>query len=294
MPERDGYIPGVPCYADTTQPDPEAAVDFYGGLFGWELENVMPAGSEMKYFIARIDGLRVAAVGSIPDGAPPTAMWNTYIWVDSADETADKVRDAGGTIVTEPFDVMNSGRMAVFTDPEGAALCVWEAKEHKGAELVNDPGTLNFNNLNTRDVEGAKKFYGSVFGWTTLDIGAQFWTLPGYGDHLESIHPDIRKQVAEAGGPEGFEDVVAAINPIAEDDSDTPPQWSVTFATDDADATAAKAKELGGKVIAPPFDAPWVRMTVLADPQGATFIASKYVEENKDLGSETTTAAEAS
>ena len=96
MRERDGYIPGVPCWVDTTQPDPEAAVDFYSGLFGWEFEDVMPPGSEGKYFIARLRGGDVAAVGSIPAGAPPIAMWNTYIWVDSADETASKVRDAGG------------------------------------------------------------------------------------------------------------------------------------------------------------------------------------------------------
>ena len=97
MPERDGYIPGVPCWIDTSQPDPEAVLDFYSGLFGWEFEDVMPPESEAKYYTARIRGLDVAAVGSIPEGAPPMAMWNTYIWVDSADETASKVKDAGGT-----------------------------------------------------------------------------------------------------------------------------------------------------------------------------------------------------
>ena len=156
-----------------------------------------------------------------------------------------------------------------------------------GARVVNEPGSLNFNGLATRDVEGAKSFYGSVFGWTTLalDGGAEMWTLPGYGDYLERDNPDLRKQVAEAGGPEGFEDVVASINPIPDDQPDTPPHWSVTFAVDDADATAAKATELGGKVIVPPFDAPWVRMAIINDPQGATFIASKFVPENKDLDS---------
>ena len=285
MPERDGYIPGVPCWVDTSQPDPDAATEFYGGLFGWDLENVMPDGEERKYFIARINGKSVAAVGSIPDGAPDMAMWNSYIWVDSADDTAAKARDAGGNVLMEPFDVMSAGRMAVFADPEGAVLCAWEAKENKGAELVNEHGTLNFNTLNTRDADSAKKFYGAVFGWKTLDLGGgtEFWTLDGYGDHLESINPGIRETVKEAGGPEGFEDVVASILPIADDQLDTPPHWSVTFATDDADASAAKAKELGGKVVVPPMDAPWVRMTVLTDPQGAMFIASKYVEENKDL-----------
>ncbi len=287
MPERDGYIPGVPCWVDTSQPDPEAAVDFYRGLFGWEFEDVMPPESEGKYFIARLRGGDVAAVGSIPEAAPPVAMWNTYIWVDSADDTASKVRAAGGAVVMEPFDVMDAGRMAVLTDREGAAFCAWQAKENKGARIVNEPGSLNFNGLNTRDVQGAKSFYGSVFGWTTLalDGGAEMWTLPGYGDHLERDNPDLRKLTAEAGAPEGFVDVVASINPIPDDQPDTPAHWSVTFAVDDADATAAKATELGGKVVVPPFDAPWVRTTIINDPQGATFIASKFVPENKDLGS---------
>jgi predicted enzyme related to lactoylglutathione lyase len=285
MPERDGYIPGVPCWIDTSQPDPEAAVDFYRGLFGWEFEDVMPPDSPGKYFIARIRGGSVAAVGSVPEEAPPMAAWNTYIWVESADETAGKVRDAGGQVVMEPFDVMDAGRMAVFTDPEGAMFCVWQAKENKGAQIVNEHGSLNFNGLNTHDSESAKSFYGSVFGWQTLSLGggAEMWTLPGYGDHLERDNPDLRKQMAEAGAPKGFEDVVASINPIGDDQPDTPAHWSVTFAVDDADAIAANATELGGKVVAPPFDAPWVRMTVIADPQGGTFIASKFVPENKDL-----------
>jgi uncharacterized protein len=286
MPERDGYIPGVPCWVDTSQPDPEAAVDFYRGLFGWEFEDVMPPESEGRYFIARLRGGDVAAVGSIPEAVPQMAMWNTCVWVDSADDTAAKVRAAGGAVLMEPFDVIDAGRIAVLTDPEGAAFCAWQAKENKGAGIVNEPGSLNFNGLNTRDIEGAKSFYGSVFGWTTLalDGGAEMWTLPGYGDYLERDNPDLRKQTAEAGGPEGFVDVVASINPIPDDQPDTPPHWSVTFAVDDADATAAKATELGGTVIVPPFDAPWVRMTIINDPQGATFIASKFVPENKDLG----------
>jgi predicted enzyme related to lactoylglutathione lyase len=313
MPERHGYIPGVPCWVDASEPDPEGAVDFYGGLFGWEFEDLMPPSSEGRYLIARCEAtsssifdlsgdLRrgdVAAVRSIPDAAPPTAMWNTYFWVHSADEAASRVRDAGGGVVMEPFDFMDACRMAVFTDPEGAAFCVWEAKEHKGARLVNDPGALVFNNLNTRDVERARSFYGSVFGWRTgaIGAGAEGWTLPGYGDWLErEHHPDLRKQMAEAGAPEGFEDVVASIIPIADDQRDTPAHWSVTFAVDDADATAAKATELGGKVIVPPFDAPWststytIRITVIGDPQGATFTASRFVPENKDFGSQAETA----
>ena len=300
MPLRDGYIPGVPCWVEASEPDPEAALDFYGGLFGWEFRDVMPTSSESRYFIARHEaksssifdisgdtlGGEVAAVRSIAEAAPPTAMWNTYFWVERADEAASKVRDAGGGVVTEPFDFMDACRMAVFTDPEGAAFAVWEAKKYKGARLVNDPGALVFNGLNTRDVEGARSFYGSVFGWGTSSIGGggEGWTLPGYGDWLErEHHPNIRKQVTEAGAPEGFEDVVGSIIPIADDQPDTPPHWSVTFAVDDTDGTASKATDLGGRVIVPPFDAPWstpsytIRITVLGDPQGATFSASRFV-----------------
>jgi predicted enzyme related to lactoylglutathione lyase len=286
MPERDRYIPGVPCWIDTSQPDPDAAAEFYRGLFGWELENVMPPEAPGKYFIASLRGLEVAAISSIPESAPPKGVWDTYIWVENADETASKVREAGGGVVKEPFDVMDAGRMAVFADPEGAVFCVWQAGSHKGARVVNEPGSLNFNDLHTRDVDGAKSFYGAVFGWETLRMGGfKAWTLPGYGDHLERDDPDLRKRLAESGGPSGFEDVVASIVPIADDQPDVPAHWGVTFAVDDADAVAQKAVELGGTVTVPPFDAPWVRMTVLTDPQGASFVASKYVPENADLGS---------
>jgi predicted enzyme related to lactoylglutathione lyase len=285
MPERDRYIPGVPCWVDTSRPDPEPALAFYSGLFGWELENAMPADSPGEYFIGRIRGKAVAAIGSQPEAAPQAAVWNTYVSVASADETAAKVRDAGGSIAMEPFDVMDAGRMAVCLDPEGAAICIWEAKETIGSELVNEHGTVNFNTLNTHDADAAKAFYGAVFGWRALELGGgmEMWRLDGYGDHLEEIQPGTKAAVEEVGGPEGFADVVAAINPIGDDEPDTPAHWSVTFAVDDADAAAARAAELGGRVLAPPVDAPWVRMTVLADPQGASFIASQFVLENKDL-----------
>lgn len=257
MPERDGYIPGVPCWVDTTQPDPEAVLPFYEGIFGWEFENLLPPDAPGSYYAARIRGGDAAAVGSLPEGGSPNAVWNTYIWVESADQTAAKVRDAGGSVVTEPFDVLDSGRTAVCADPEGAAFSVWEARQHTGARVVNEHWSLNFNGLNTRDAEGARSFYGAVFGWTTLEIAAgEMWTLPGYGDHLESITPGIRKGIEEMGAPPGFEDVVAAINPIPDDQPETPAHWSVTFAADDADQVAAKAEELGGTVVAPPFDAP--------------------------------------
>jgi predicted enzyme related to lactoylglutathione lyase len=271
---------------DTSQRDPEAAVAFYSGLFGWDFDDAMPPGSAGRYFIARLRGGDVAAVGSVPEDGSAIAVWNTYVWVQSADEAASKVRDAGGRVAIDPFDVTDAGRMAVLTDPDGAAFSVWQARAHKGARIVNEPGSLNFNGLNTRDAEGAKSFYSSVFGWETLGLGddAEMWRLPGYGEFLKQSDPGLRRRMAESGAPEGFEDVVATLNPIRDDQPDVPAHWSVTFAVDDADATAERAAELGGHVVVPPFDAPWVRMTVIADPQGATFTASKFVPENKDLG----------
>jgi len=281
LPERDGYIAGVPCWVDTTQPDPDAAAEFYGRLFGWEFEDANPAGSEHRYLIARIRGGDVAAVSPPPEGAPSGAVWNTYIWVDDADEATARAREAGGSVLSEPLDVAGAGRMAVLADPAGAAFSVWQAREHRGARIVNEPGSVNFNVLNTGDPEAARRFYGAVFGWTTLDLGSgEFWTLRAYGDYLEELTPGTRKRTAELGAA-GFEDVVAAIASI---DDDTPAHWGVTFSTDDADATAARTTELGGAVVVPPVDAPYSRVTVLRDPQGATFSATAFVPENRDVG----------
>jgi hypothetical protein len=281
MTDQDRYIAGVPCWIDTSHADPEAAASFYGELFGWALEDVMPADSAMRYFMARIRGEDVAAIGSQAEGAPPVALWNSYIWVDDADATAAKVRDAGGQVLMAITDVSDAGRMAVCTDTEGAMFCLWQPMRHRGATVVNEPGSLNFNILHTRDLEAARAFYGAVFGWEVLEGEAgTWWVLAAYGDFLESRTPGLRERIGEMGAPARFEEVVAGIN---RDAGDQPAGWSVVFAVDDADAIAARATELGGRVIAPPADGPWVRMTVLADPEGAIFTASKFVAENKDV-----------
>jgi predicted enzyme related to lactoylglutathione lyase len=236
----------VPCWIDTTQPDPDTGAAFYADLFGWELEDRMPPGAPGKYYVARIRGEDVGAVSSQPEGAPEAAVWNTYVWVEDADDTADKVRAAGGTVSAEPFDVPGAGRMATFADPQGAAFSVWQGKEHRGAAVVNEHGSLNFNNLSTRDLEGAQAFYGAVFGWEV--IHDSFWALPGYGDFLEQRNPGMREGMADMGAPERFEDVVASVNPIPDDQPDTPAHWSVTFAVDDADAVAARAAQLLSRI----------------------------------------------
>lgn len=292
MSTPDRYIPGVPCWTDSTQPDPDTALTFYGELFGWEFQDTMPPDMPGSYYVGRIRGEDVAAISSPPPGAPPSAVWNTYVWVADADATASRVRAAGGNVVMEPFDVVDAGRMAVFTDPAGAEFRVWQPREHRGATVVNEHGAVNFNDLHVADLDGARTFYGAVFGWETLDLGGgHMWALPGYGDFLESRSPGLREQMAAIGAPERFEDVVASVVAIPGDGSAAPARWGVTFATNDADATAERAAALGGRVVVPPFDAPWVRMTVVADPGGATFTASQFVPENREIGEATSATA---
>ncbi len=284
MPERDGYIPGVPCWIDIEQPDPAAAAAFYSDLFGWEVEDTMPEGADGHYLIGRIRGGDVGAISSPSPGATAPPKWNTYIWVDSADETAAKVRKAGGVVVAEPFDVFDAGRMAVLSDPEGAVFCAWQAGRHRGSRVVNEHGAVVFNTLATRDPDRAAEFYGAVFGWGRLHMpGGVMWTLPGYGDYLKSIAPEWYEGSSDDGIPEGFIDVVAALQRIDENDHSAPAEWSTTFGVDDVVATAAQAEKLGGRVVVAPFDSPWTRAAVIEDPFGATFVAGQFVPENRDL-----------
>ena len=153
MSTREDYPAGVPCWVDTNQPDPADAARFYAGLFGWQTEDAMPPDAGAHYYMARIDGRDVAAISSPPPGAPPQAVWNTYVRVESADDAAARVREAGGRVLSEPFDVFDAGRMGVFADPEGAVFCVWQPGSHRGSAAVNEHGAVNFNNLHTDDVQ---------------------------------------------------------------------------------------------------------------------------------------------
>ena len=277
MSERDEYIPGVPCWVDASYKDPESILPFYSGLFGWDFITAMDSPGE-RFFIATINGGSTAGIGELPADHPPVPAWNTYVAVTSADDAVAKVEAAGGEVLAPAFDVIDAGRMAILKDPQGAVICVWQAGRTKGAKLVNEHGAVNFNTLRTSDLEAAKRFYGEVFGWTTLSLGgAEFWTLPGYGDYLETINPGTRQGMEEMGVA-GFEDVVGVLDSV---DGNMPPHWHVTFAVNDADAAAAAATRLGGKVLVAPLDAPWVRLTVLEDPQGTPFTASQFVAENR-------------
>jgi len=279
MSDQDRYIAGVPCWTDTTQRDPQAAREFYGGLFGWTFQDATPEGVPGTYTLALLPGGDVGAIASRDDddGSTPPS-WTTYIWVTDADETVAKVRAAGGSVLAEPSEAAGAGRMAAVADPAGAVFYLWQPQAHRGAAVVNEPGSVVFNTLETPDLDGARDFYGAVFGWELHD---GFWSLPAYADFLERRTPGRHAAMADAGAPASFEAAVAAAR--AGDHTGSGARWDVTFAVADADAAAARARELGGRVDVEPFDAPWTRATVITDPQGATFVASQFVPENKDV-----------
>lgn len=271
MAEQDRFVPGVPNWVDLTTSEPQAAQDFYRGLFGWTFQDAPgPAPGGGRYVLAQVGG---GAVGALRQPVPDsTTGWNSYVLVDDVEELAARVRRAGGRVLDEPQD-LGLARVLAFADEESAVLHGWEPRGRRGADVVNAHGSVNFNDLHTRDPEVAATFYRAVFGWDRLDVGEgqSMWALTAYGDHLEQRNPGTREQYAGMGGPPGFENVASL------DDSGTPAYWGVTFAVDDADACVQTAVELGGRVLAGPFDAPWVRMAVLRDPQGATFTASQFV-----------------
>ena len=244
MSEREGYEHGVPCWVVALQPDCHAGAEFYGALFGWDC---VYAGG---FFTARLRGRAVAAVAPQPEGAGPA--WITNVWTDDPDATAEKARAAGGTVVAEPFD-LPTGRVAVLADPAGAVFGAWRPQAVRGAEVVNEPGAWAMSRLDTPDPERAAAFYAAVFGWTTEAFGpVTMFRLPGY------VGGEPQQPVSR--------EVVATMLP-----ADGPARWSVDFWVSDADGIAARAAELGGTVLAEPFDTPMSRTVVLADRFGAPF-----------------------
>jgi hypothetical protein len=275
MEPRQTYPAGVPCWVDLTPPDTDAAMRFYGGILGWEFEAFGPSG---RYWLARIDGLSVAGIAAPADPSPATA-WKTSVAVDDVDDALRRVTGAGGRVVNGPVDVPSAGRYVDCADPTGATFSLWQDGGFAGAELVNAPGSWNFSSLDTTDPDAARAFYGSVFGWTTeqLVIGPDetttMWCLPGYGDFLASIDPEVRARHAEADVPPGFTDSVAWMSEV---EATSPSSWSVIFAVDDPDGIVERTVALGGKVVEPPVDLGVVRQAVIEDPFGAALTVSRY------------------
>ena len=251
MSERDGFEPGVPCWVDIWQDDAGPATDFYGALMGWEI-----ARGE-SYSMGRVRGRDAAGFGSpAPAGAP--AQWTTYVWVDSADDTAAAVSAAGGSVVTEPFDALDGGRIAIVADPAGAAFGVWQPGEHKGAQVVNEPSAWAMSLLHSPDPQAANAFYDAVFGWETEAFGpATMYRLPGFvgGEPAQPVPRDVVAVMVE--GEQA--------------------RWTPDFWVADAEAAAARAEELGGSVLSPVEPQPPGKSAVLADPAGAPFSISQVI-----------------
>jgi predicted enzyme related to lactoylglutathione lyase len=252
MAEFTSYAHGTPCWVDVTNPDLDGSIEFYKGLFGWEAQRAEQpeAGG---YTMFSLNEKQVAA-GSPPQQEGMPSYWTTYIASEDVDDTAAKIRDAGGTVLMDPFDVFESGRMTVAQDPTGASFGVWQAKEHIGAELANEPGTLLWNQCHTSDPGRAAEFYQAVFGYEIdeMDMGGE---------------QPFRLLKVNGRGIGGVREVVS---------EGEPPNWSTVFAVADTDETAARARELGGAVLMEPLDLPEIgRLAVLQDPAGAVFQVMK-------------------
>lgn len=282
MLKRSGYPAGVPCWIDIVQADLDATMAFYGGLFGWKFEVRTPPGVPSRYAYALSDGLIVGGVGGPPATDDPSG-WTTYVWVESADDTAAAVEANGGTVLRRPVDIPRAGRVAVCADPSGAVFGLWQAAENRGAEVVNAPGSWNFSDLTTPDAARARVFYGAVLGWEcdpfelTAGVRASIWRVPGYGEFLAESDPEIRERQADAQAPGGFADAVAILNPEESDGGTvTASRWNVTFAVGDADAAMARAVDLGATVVTQLFDTDYTRMGTVEDPQGGVLTLSQF------------------
>ena len=240
MAEMTRYPAGTPSWVELASPDLDDSKRFYGGLFGWAAEPGM--------FLLR--GKPVAGLGPLaPEGAPPS--WSTFVPVDDAGKATSIAREHGATVVVEPMDVLDAGRVATFVDPTGARLSLWQPRAHIGAALVNQPNTLCWNELATRAINEAKDFYRAVFGWVGDTNAFEGTTYTEWKLGERSVGGMIQ---------------------IDEDWPDEiPSHWIVYFHVDDCDAAARHAEELGAKVSVPPTDIPPGRFAVITDPQEAMF-----------------------
>ncbi|WP_431966389.1 VOC family protein [Nocardia sp. bgisy134] len=252
MPQLSSYEPGVPCWVDLATTDLEAAKAFYGDLFGWHAQTSPDPqyGGYTMFTLEGAEGHEVSAAMPTSAEAQPPA-WNSYVSVTDADATAKAVQSAGGQVVMEPTDIPDQGRMAVFADPLGAMISVWQPRAFQGAGYVNEPNTYCWSELNCRDISAAKSFYGEVFGWEgeTSEFGDTTYTEWKVGGRSIAGMVEMNEQWP----------------------AEVPPHWMVYFAVSDCDASANRTSQLGGTVSVPPTDIPVGRFAVLGDPQGAYF-----------------------
>jgi uncharacterized protein len=256
MPEMNSYPPGTPAWVDLRTTDVEDARRFYSGLFGWTIDPPTPEHHDST--AGMVQGRMVAGMGPLEDDREPPA-WMTYVAVDDADGVARRATENGAAFVQPVTDVPRAGKVGSFRDPTGATLGIWQAIDHGYAEIVNEPNTLCWNELATRDIDAARDFYRAVFGWgvRTNPFEGTVYTEWKVGDH-------------SVGG---------MIQMTDEWPDDVPAHWMTYFAVDDCDARTDHAEELGGKVLDPPTDIPPGRFAVLSDPQGAVFSILEMADE---------------
>lgn len=248
MGKRQGYEPGTFSWVDLSTGDADGAKSFYGELFGWEFkDSEIPGGG--VYTMCHVQGDAVAAI--VQQDEQP-GHWNNYVTVASADETAAKAKELGASVFEEPFDVMEAGRMAVFADPGGAVLCVWEARDNIGAYRVNDVGCMTWNELQSRDTDTATAFYSGLFGWQMEPIEQDGQT----------VYVTIKNSADWMNG--GF-------MPMSEAHGKARPYWLTYFTVASCDGAVAKVEELGGSLLAGPMEPGAGRIAVVSDPQGAAF-----------------------
>lgn len=250
MGERHEYAPGTFSWVDLSSSDQQASKAFYGALFGWQAVD-LPMDRGGHYSMMQIDGHNVAAISSQPAqqaeaGVP--SMWNSYVTVESADSAAARATELGGNVHAGPFDVQQAGRMAVIQDPQGGYVMAWEPRANIGAGLVNAPGALVWNELQSPDLDASASFYKDLFGWELAE-------LPG----MEQRYLAIKVGERSNGG------VTEASVPGA------PAFWMAYFGVADIEAGIAKVEELGGTKLAGPIDIKIAKLAVVQDPQGAFF-----------------------
>ena len=245
------HAPGTFCWTQLLTPDEAGAKKFYSGLFGWKDETEMADGHPIT--ILKMSDKAIGAVMPLgPNQGPPN--WTPFVAVTNVDETATRVRDGGGKVVIEPMTVNPNGRFAVFQDPIGAAFAVWQAGTKPGAGILGETGAMVWNELITTDSGKAGSFYERVFGWKPEPM-----PMPGESGRTYTIFKQGSTQV---GG------MMTATPEMHL----THPYWMLYFAVDDCDKSAAKAEQLGGKVMMKPTDIPTIgRFATIRDPQNAWF-----------------------
>jgi uncharacterized protein len=245
MGDRESYAPGTFCWADLGTTDGEAAKGFYTRLFGWEAVD-QPAGEDRVYTMLKLDGRDVAALYEMgeEERAQLQPHWSSYVTVENVDALAPRARELGGELLSEPFDVMEAGRMAVVRDPTGALVQLWQPRNQIGAGRVNDPGCMVWNELASPDPDRARAFYGELLGWTT-ETDPTGYAVIKRGDALN-------------GG----------IRPALDGEA---PNWLVYFNVASYEEAAATVREAGGTVVAERPSVTVGQIAVVADPQGAVF-----------------------